>query len=101
MPYALRRTLVDSNQWGAVRVLPGQHPGAELLLTGRILQSDGATLSIRLRAHDSRGREWINQVYTATAADTAYLIRVTPSAVVNCQIDLSPAWQKGLRELMV
>jgi len=73
LPYALRRTLVDSNQWGAVRVLPGADTGTELLLTGKILKSDGATLSIELRAHDSRGVEWLNQVYTEIAEETAYL----------------------------
>ena len=73
LPYALRRSLVDSNQWGAVRVLPGADTGSELLLTGKILQSDGGTLSVALRARDSRGVEWINQVYTVVAEETAYL----------------------------
>ena len=46
LPFALRRALVDSNQWGAVRVLPGSDPGYELLVSGKILVSNGAELSL-------------------------------------------------------
>jgi len=73
LPFALRRTLVDSNQWGAVRVLPNTDPHAELLITGTILRSDGAVLELQLTARDSRGREWLNRIYSATAGETAYL----------------------------
>ncbi|MEP5764267.1 MAG: hypothetical protein ABJ308_06725 [Halieaceae bacterium] len=73
LPYALRRTLVDSNQWGAVRVLPELDPGYEVLLTGRILESNGATLSLQIQARDSRDRLWFDRVYTVVAEETAYL----------------------------
>ena len=73
LPYALRRTLVDSNQWGAVRVLPEVDPGYELLITGKILVSDGSTLSLQLVARDSRNQVWFDQIYTHMASDTAYM----------------------------
>jgi hypothetical protein len=73
LPYAIRRTLVDSNQWGPVRVLPGTDPGFELLITGEILVSDGETLSLQLRARDSRDRTWIDKTYTRSVADSVYL----------------------------
>jgi hypothetical protein len=72
LAYALRRTLVDSNQWGAVRVLPGADPGFELLVTGEILISNGDTLSLQLRARDGRDRLWVDQTYTFTADEHAY-----------------------------
>ena len=72
LPYALRRTLVDSNQWGAVRVLPGEDPGYELLVTGEIIISDGSTLSLNLKARDSLDRVWIDKVYTLDAREDAY-----------------------------
>jgi hypothetical protein len=72
LPYALRRTLVDSNQWGAVRVLPGADPGFELLITGEILVSDGATLSLQIRARDSLDRTWLDKTYTFSAEENAY-----------------------------
>ena len=72
LPYAIRRTLVDSNHWGAVRVLPEPDNSTELLISGRIEQSDGSTLSITVTAGDSSGRAWISQTYTATAAEDAF-----------------------------
>ena len=72
LPYALRRTLVDSNQWGAVRVLPGHDPGYELLVSGEILVSDGAELQLHLIVRDSREAIWLDKTYTATAGERAY-----------------------------
>jgi hypothetical protein len=72
LPYAIRRTLVDSNHWGAVRVLPEPDKSTELLITGRIEQSDGATLSITVTASDSSGRVWTHRIYSATAAENAF-----------------------------
>ena len=72
LPYALRRTLVDSNHWGAVRVLPREAYGAELLVTGRILKSDGTTLEFRLTARDSRGKTWVDRVFSGAASEAAY-----------------------------
>ena len=73
LPFALRRTLVDSNQWGAVRVLPGRDPGYELLVSGEILVSNGAELSLRLEVRDSQDRIWMDKVYTEYAEENAYL----------------------------
>ena len=72
LPYALRRTLVDANHWGAVRVLPDATTGSDVLLTGRILRSDGATLQLQLQARDSRGASWFKRTFSGTAGDTAY-----------------------------
>jgi hypothetical protein len=72
LPYAIRRTLVDTNHWGAVRVLPEPDKSTELLITGRIEQSDGSTLSITVTASDSSGRIWMDRNYTATAAENAF-----------------------------
>ncbi|MEX0618639.1 MAG: hypothetical protein WDZ76_05055 [Pseudohongiellaceae bacterium] len=63
LPYVLRNTLVESNQWGAVRVLPQDDPSVDLIVRGTIIQSDGLGLQLRIQAQDSTGREWINQVY--------------------------------------
>lgn len=63
LPYVLRNTLVQSNQWGAVRVLPESDPSVDLNLYGEILQSDGMRLVIRVRALDSSGRLWLERDY--------------------------------------
>ncbi|MCZ6830845.1 MAG: hypothetical protein O7F73_14900 [Gammaproteobacteria bacterium] len=72
LPFALRQTLVDTNQWGPVRVLPDPDPGTELLITGRIIDSDGITLEVQVQAVDSRGVEWINQVYRESSSEDDY-----------------------------
>ena len=63
LPYVLRNTLIDSNHWGAVRVLPESDPSVDLVITGTIVASDGLALEIEIRAFDSTGREWINKTY--------------------------------------
>lgn len=77
IPFALRRSLVDTDQWGPVRVLPSPDPGTELLVTGRIIESDGISLKLHLRAVDSRGVEWINQEYAETSSEGVYLSQQT------------------------
>ncbi len=73
LPFALRRALVDSNQWGAVRVLPGSDPGYELLVSGRILVSNGAELSLALTVRDSLDDVWLEKTYSVVAEENAYL----------------------------
>ena len=72
VPYTLRRVLEQTNQWGAVRVLPEPDPAAELLITGEILESDGTVLAVRVRAVDALGREWLDKGYEDTATQFAY-----------------------------
>lgn len=72
LPYALRRTLVDSNHWGAVRVLPTVSSGTELQLIGRIISSNGAELRFHLEARDARGHIWLDREFSAQATETAY-----------------------------
>ena len=63
LPYVLRNTLIDSNHWGAVRVLPEPDPSVDMVITGAIVASDGLALEIEIRAFDSTGLEWINKTY--------------------------------------
>lgn len=64
LPFVLRQTLVDSGDWGAVRVVPEADTASELLITGKIVHSDGEMLAVQLSAVDARGHEWTNQTYT-------------------------------------
>ncbi|MDX1571432.1 MAG: hypothetical protein R3200_13180 [Xanthomonadales bacterium] len=72
IPYQLRRTLEQTNQWGAVRVLPEADPAAELLVTGKIDDSDGYVLELRIKAVDSTGRVWLEEKYIGNATQFAY-----------------------------
>jgi len=72
LPVVLRNTLVASNQWGAVRVLPETDPSVDLLIQGTILRSDGANLILQMRANDSSGKEWLNKTYVDAAGVADY-----------------------------
>lgn len=67
LPFTLRESLASSGHWGAVRVVPERDAAAELLIEGSILQSDGHTLGIRVRASDALGNSWIDKIYAGTA----------------------------------
>jgi len=67
IPAFLQRRLMDSNLWGAVRLLPSDDPGAELLIKGKIISSDGTRLDLEISATDSTGRSWINKIYNGKA----------------------------------
>ena len=72
LPHLLKNTLVASNQWGAVRVIPQSDPSLDLIVFGEIVQSDGRTLELKIRAIDSSGREWLNQVYADQVEQEEY-----------------------------
>ena len=68
LPFVLRETLIATQAWGAVRVVPEPDPAAELYLSGEILRSDGSTLELRFVAVDASGRVWLDKSYTQLAA---------------------------------
>jgi hypothetical protein len=72
LPHLLKNTLVSSNQWGAIRVIPETDPSLDLSIQGEIIQSDGETLEIHIRAIDSAGREWINKTYADQSIQEEY-----------------------------
>lgn len=70
IPAFLQLRLVDSDLWGAVRLMPSDDMGAELLVKGKIISSDGARLVLKISATDSTGRIWVNKVYTGRAVES-------------------------------
>jgi hypothetical protein len=72
IPTHLRNTLQSTGQWGAVRVVPGGAGWGELLVTGKILKSNGKDLELELRASDATGRVWLDRKYAQAADVTAY-----------------------------
>ena len=72
LPYVLRQTLLESNQWGAVRVLPQPDPAVDITLSGTVLNSDGQRLEMQVKAVDSSGRVWLDKTYADEAKDQDY-----------------------------
>jgi len=72
IPVKLMQVLQATGQWGAVRVVPTGSGTADLRLAGRIEESTGSTLVVRIHVQDSSGRFWYSERYKADADPGAY-----------------------------
>ena len=72
LPYILRNTLLASNQWGPIRVLPTEDPSMDLTVSGKVLTSDGERLAIQVTVADSSGRVWLEKKYADQSLITDY-----------------------------
>lgn len=71
-PSQLRDTLAGTAQWGAVRVVPALVDSTDLIVTGKILESNGAELKLAIHAQDSTGRVWLDGDYEGQADTRSY-----------------------------
>ena len=72
IPYTLMETIQSSGSWGAVRVVPESSQITDLLITGKILNSDGEKLELHISAEDSSGQLWLDKEYRAVASKYSY-----------------------------
>ena len=83
IPEQLRTTMESTGHWGAVRVVPQETAGAELLVQGSIIASDGERLALQIKAFDASGLEWFDRAYEEELIEGVYkarsLIRNPPS----------------------
>ncbi len=70
--FHLKDTLERTSHWGAVRVVPGDRTGTELMVKGTILESDGLGLELDIVAVDATGREWLDKKYRGRADSGTY-----------------------------
>jgi len=75
MPVTLRQVLVESGDWGVVRVLPKAQESSELLVTGTILHSDGQRLELAIHARDATGAVWLDKVYAGVTTPQDYPVK--------------------------
>lgn len=69
LPVTLRRELVDSGQWGVVRVVPELGSLSDVAVEGRIVSSNGRLQRIHFRVTDATGRAWLDREYTLAAGE--------------------------------
>jgi hypothetical protein len=72
MPEQLRTAMESTGYWGAVRVVPRDTEGGELLVRGTIIVSNGEELELEITALDATGREWFNSNYEEEIEVDAY-----------------------------
>lgn len=72
MPSQLRDTLEGTAQWGAVRVVPALVESTDLVVDGRIVESNGTELKLAITAVDATGRVWLKKDYEGVADTRSY-----------------------------
>lgn len=72
IPRQLSSVLSEQGAWGAVRVVPDEQQFTDLLVSGRILHSDGERLELDIQVRDARGVLWIDKPYEAVTSQYAY-----------------------------
>ena len=68
MPYHLKNTLQQSSYWGAVRVLPGETESIDVLVKGKILESNGEHLILQVDVMDATRKKWFSKKYNSEAS---------------------------------
>ena len=72
IPYHLKNTMRQSSQWGATRVIPGETDSVDVMVKGKILESNGETLGLQIDVTDATGQIWFSKKYKAEANRRTY-----------------------------
>jgi len=72
LPYHLKTTLQGTGHWGAVRVVPSTEAFTDIVVTGRIEESDGEFVELYISVADSRGQHWYSKTYDAQTGMSSY-----------------------------
>ncbi len=78
MPYFAKNLLQATGNWGAVRVVPEPTHAVDLIVTGKILKSNGERLIQQFTVTDALGQQWFSRTYEAEASKYAYSPTVPP-----------------------
>lgn len=72
IPFHLKKTLQETGQWGAVRVVPARAEEADVSVSGTLLESNGETLRVAMKVVDATGRLWFHNEYVAEVTEKSY-----------------------------
>lgn len=79
LAYNLRNTLEETENWGAVRILPRPTQAIDLMIYGEIIESTGIDLVLKVRAVDATGTEWLSKKYKDMASQLSYREEISGS----------------------
>jgi hypothetical protein len=74
--YFFKNMLQSTGQWGAVRVVPRPSNAVDVIVSGRILHSDGERLAIEATVSDASGTKWFTREYESLSSRYAYEVSV-------------------------
>jgi len=95
IPYFAKNLLQSTGNWGAVRVVPRETHAVDVTVTGKIVSSNGESMTIEAQVQDATGDVWFKNTYSALASKYAY----DPSVPTN--IDAFQAIYKQLSNDML
>ena len=78
IPYFAKNLLQSTGNWGAVRVIPRPTHAVDVVVSGRILHSDGESLELEMTVADATGHVWFTREYRSLASKYAYDATVPP-----------------------
>jgi len=72
MPYHLKNTLHQSGHWGAIQVIPAETNSVDLLVKGKIIESNGEALVLEIDVVEATGKRWFKKKYSVEASEFIY-----------------------------
>ena len=72
VPYFTKNLLQSTGNWGAVRVIPRPTHAVDVVLTGKIVHSNGESMELEVTVVDATGNRWFTKNYAALASKYAY-----------------------------
>ena len=72
IPVQLKNTMQRSGHWGPVRVVPKGIREGEIVVSGKIIESDGEILKINISVKDARGVNWFTKEYNSVINEEVY-----------------------------
>ncbi len=74
LAYHLKTTLQGTGHWGAVRVIPSSSAYTDVIIGGKIDESDGEFVTLEIKVGDARGQTWYRKSYTTQTGVSSYSI---------------------------
>lgn len=68
----LKATLDRSNAWGLVRALPNDNGIMDVIVKGRLIESNGERVVLNISAQDAGGQKWFDKDYQQVVSQYAY-----------------------------
>jgi hypothetical protein len=72
LAYHLKSTMQGTRHWGAVRVIPDTSAYTDVILSGRIIESDGEFVKVEISVVDSAGNAWFTRRYETQTGISSY-----------------------------
>ena len=72
IPYHLKNALQQSSHWGAIQVVPAETNSVDLLVKGKIIESNGEDLVLEINVVDATGKTWFKKTYSSEASEHNY-----------------------------